>query len=294
MNYFDLHCDTLSKMNDDKTVPKENLQVSLKDNRLFEKYCQCFALWMPDELCGKEACKRAESIFPLFEKEKQAFEKQKNRKALLTMENAGFIGENTDSFALWKKRGVVAASLTWNGKNAYAHGAHCKSGGLTELGKHAVKQLENSEIILDVSHLNRDSFFDVCKISKKAFIASHSNCGRVRKNARNLTDRQIHEIVQRGGLIGICFYPPFLGKGDVFEQIYKNIVHLFTLGAENCICFGSDFDGAAMSERLDKTEKVGALYAFLQSRGIGQELLEKFFYENAEKFFKTFYKSDNL
>ena len=90
-----------------------------------------------------------------------------------------------------------------------------------------------------------------------------------------------------GGVMGICFYPDFLGRGDTFELIYAHIYHALELGGENRICFGSDFDGAKMSKELNSLEKAESLYTFLSKKGFDDELLAKIFYKNGENFFNN-------
>lgn len=101
---------------------------------------------------------------------------------------------------------------------------------------------------------------------------------------RNLDNAQLKAISERGGIIGICCYPPFLG-GDVYNGILKNIRHMLRLGLENSIAFGTDFDGGSMASQLDSTEKIPRLREFLLNNGLSEELLEKIFYSNANKFF---------
>lgn len=89
-------------------------------------------------------------------------------------------------------------------------------------------------------------------------------------------------------MIGVCFYPEFLGTKYAFEGVWRHINHLLNLGFQNNICIGSDFDGANMSPELDGVDKIRDLYAFLAARGIDGVTLDKIFFLNAENFFKNF------
>ena len=91
--------------------------------------------------------------------------------------------------------------------------------------------------------------------------------------------------------MGICFYPEFLG-GDTFESIYENIFYLCDKGYEDNIAIGSDFDGAKMDKRLDDVSKVGAIYTFLEKKGLKRTLLDKIFYINANNFIAKLDKKD--
>lgn len=109
-----------------------------------------------------------------------------------------------------------------------------------------MKELEKNRIVIDVSHLNTLGFWDLCEIAERPFLATHSNCFEICPHKRNLDDLQIREIIRRKGLIGINFYPIFInGESDAsFQEIRRHIRHILSLGGEDVIAVGSDFDGA--------------------------------------------------
>ena len=142
-------------------------------------------------------------------------------------------------------------------------------------------------MLIDVSHLNEKSFYDVAYYTDKPLIASHSNCYSLVPHKRNLKDEQLKLIIESGGLVGLCFHAPFLlgaGMGS-FEMLYRNIYRILSMGGEDTVCFGSDFDGGVPEEILGSLQKVRNLYAYLKGRGLDEEMLEKIFYKNAEKVF---------
>ena len=155
--------------------------------------------------------------------------------------------------------------------------------GLTDFGKDVIGVMNSLKIGCDLSHLNDKSFYGA--IEKAEFpLATHSNCRLVCNHPRNLNIEQIKLIAEKGGVVGLCFYPCFLGCGDVFEQLYKNIFFLCDKGYENNIAIGSDFDGAEMDKKLDRIDKLPDFYEFLRRKRLKEELLSKIFYKNAENF----------
>ena len=94
-------------------------------------------------------------------------------------------------------------------------------------------------------------------------------------------------LKEKNGLVGINFYPIFLGCENPFESIYKHLSYMLNLGLLDNIAIGSDFDGAKMSETLDSTEKIPLLYEYLDKRGINIAILDKIFYRNALNFFQN-------
>ncbi len=284
MHYTDLHCDTVNRCyKEGKSFLDGDLQINMQKAKNIENYRQYFALWLSDKPKGETAFSLCKNMLDYYEAEmKPIISKCPNISAHLSIENASALGGNLDNIAYFKERGVEMMSLTWNGENDLASGVHAK-GGLKHLGRDAVREMVRYNMTLDVSHLNERGFYEVCLIDSIKIIATHSNCHDICPHRRNLKKWQLKEIIRRGGLIGLNFYPTFLGRGRVFDKIRENIEYLLSRGGENSIAFGSDFDGAEMSEELDGVDKVGELYSYLLSFGFGEELLEKIFYSNSVK-----------
>ncbi|MCQ2440970.1 MAG: dipeptidase, partial [Clostridia bacterium] len=179
--------------------------------------------------------------------------------------------------------GITALTLTWNGENFLGGGAFSDA-PLTDLGVSVIKRLNKNKMACDLSHINRKGFYKAIEIADYPF-ASHSCCNSVFLHKRNLYDEQLKLIAEKNGVIGICFYPAFLGGENVFQKIYENIYNMLSLDLENNISIGSDFDGADMSGELKDVSYVPKLYKYLSQRGINKNILSKIFYKNADNFF---------
>ena len=119
-------------------------------------------------------------------------EKQNKFGVILGIEGLPGIGSNLDYLYLLERTGVRHIGMTWNEENAFATGQRGDvNRGLTDLGIKAVEIIENLGILLDVSHANDKTFWDIAKYSKKPFFASHSNARSLCPSMRNLTDDQI-------------------------------------------------------------------------------------------------------
>lgn len=284
MRYSDLHCDTVSRaFNEKKSFIDGDLHINMQKVENIEKYRQYFALWLSDGPEGETAFSLCNKMLDYYEKHfVPIISKCTDISAHLSMENATALCGDPYNVSYFKSRGVEIMSLTWNGENSLASGADA-AGGLKAQGREVIKEMVRENIALDVSHLNEKGFYEVCLIDSVKIIASHSNCYDICPHRRNLKEWQIKELIGRDSLIGLNFYPLFLGKGkiEVFEKIKNNIEYLLQLGGEDNIAFGSDFDGAKMSPRLDGIDKVAELYEYLLSFGFSEELLEKIFYKNA-------------
>lgn len=280
MNFFDLHCDTPTECyNSKKAFLRNDLAVSYQKGIAFDNWYQCFAIWIDERLYNPYTYYK--NVLLDFNN------KLKGTKSpltpLLTVEGGSLLEDKAERVYELKNDGVTALTLTWNGENRIASGAYA-SGGLKPFGADVIRMLNECRIATDLSHLNRESFFDTVEIAQYP-IATHSCCDKIHTHIRNLTDEQIDILVQKKGIIGLCLYPLFLGEGDVFINVYKHLYHLLDKGYENNIAIGSDFDGAVMSNELSDVSKIPLLYEKLLAFGIEDTTLHKIFYKNAYDFF---------
>lgn len=299
MKFFDLHCDTIGECSNNKfSLRNNNLHIDLERAKDFESYTQVFAIWIPDELRKVFAVEHFNKAVDYFYKEIEKnndlislYNDNKSTpiKAILAVEGASACGGTIDGIHHLYDKGVNIITLTWNAKNEIGSGAFSE-GGLTPFGKEFIKEAENLGITLDVSHLNRQGFFEFAQIAQKPFIASHSNANIVNNEfgkKRNLDKEQIEIIKERNGLIGLNFCRDFIEdeNADGIDALQRQIEYFISLGCENIIAFGSDYDGCPVHTDISGIEKIPSVYNALENRGIDKNILKKLFWENAEKFF---------
>jgi membrane dipeptidase len=303
MKLFDLHCDTIGECYKNKlSLRRSVLNVSLDKAKEIERYTQVFAVWIPDELRGKSAtdyfnnvcdyyCKELELGKDLIVNFADAKKDEKRVKAILAIEGGAALAGDTENIYKVYEKGVRILTLTWNAKNEIASGAFCENGGLTSFGKDVLKRMEKLKMVIDVSHLNRESFFDVAENTTLPFIASHSNADIVETNAgrkRNLTDEQIEIIKERNGLIGLNFYKEFLDVDNKtgVDALKVHLDYLLNKGCENIIALGLDFDGCDLSDGITGLESMDSVYNSLINDGFSKTLIDNMFCYNAERFFR--------
>ncbi len=136
---------------------------------------------------------------------------------LIGIEGGTAIEKNLDNINAFYEMGVRYIGLTWNNSNFISTSAKDeteagKSGGLSEFGIQVIKRMNETGMLIDVSHLSEKGFWDVIENSTSPVIASHSNCYSINPHFRNLTDEQIAAIAKNGGYIGINFYDKFLDR----------------------------------------------------------------------------------
>ncbi len=306
MRVIDLHCDTLYK----KTV--NNTPLDSRDNECQlcrikgDRKLQCYAIWLPDSLSGDEAeqlffkaaddlkreCKRLDiSFLKSFKGIKEQFEKNQNS-AVLTVENSTALNSKLENVKKFASLGIKMMTLTWNAENPLGGGVESENGkGLTEFGKAVVREMEDSGIIVDISHASQELYYDVAENARRPFVASHSNAFSVTAHKRNLTDEQFEIIRKSGGIVGLNFHNAFLNDNPekaCVNDILRHAEHFLSLGGENTICFGSDFDGGTLPSDIKNSSVYAEILELMLKQGYKEALIEKIFYRNALNFFENF------
>lgn len=150
------------------------------------------------------------------------------------MENGLPIQKDLSLLRLFYDMGIRYMTLTHAGNNEICDSCAPKEkrwNGLSPFGKKVVKEMNRLGMVIDVSHISDDSFYDVLKYSKKPVVATHSCCRAIANLPRNMTDQMIKDLAEHDGVIQINFYPPFLNKEyadqfwplcDAFEEAEKN------------------------------------------------------------------------
>ncbi|WP_255467440.1 dipeptidase [Raoultibacter phocaeensis] len=323
MRIFDLHCDTLDRLAlhaskeyppfapQDKAVPHERMS-SLVDNDAHISldvigayaWCQCFAVFVPDELRGDAAWDFFEYVRAYFDAQMAAHANRVEQvrdarripevlesgktAALLTVEGGAFFdGTSLERIERIAQAGVRMLTLTWNGENAVGSG-HDTTQGLTAYGKRVVAALEGEKIVVDVSHLNDRGFSDVCDVATRPFAASHSNARAVCGHKRNLTDAQIRAIAEAGGIVGLNFCTQFLSEAHADpsrDDVLRHIDRICEVGGEDVLALGSDYDGCDVPSWLVPASKVGSLHALIADH-FGRRMADKACFDNALAFFE--------
>lgn len=299
MKIFDLHCDTAGECyNQGVSLFSNDLHLSIERAAQYDEYTQLFAVWIPDELRGNDAVEYFNNVADNFYKELERYKdyitvygkgSKTPVKAILTVEGGSACGGTIEGLKSLYEKGVRVITLTWNSQNEIASGAFSE-GGLSDFGKEFVRTAEELGIVLDVSHLNRQSFFEFAEFARKPFIASHSNADIVNNDygrKRNLTKEQIDIIKNVKGIVGLNYYTEFIEDTKAYgvDALCRQIDYFCENGYEDIVALGSDYDGCRINEELRGVEKLAEVYQKLLDRGYTEELLNKLFWKNAEDFF---------
>ncbi len=216
-------------------------------------------------------------------------------RAILSIEGGEACCGSCEILQLYARLGVKAMTLVWNHPNELGYpalGHHYNELGLTEQGFSMIKQMNDSHIAIDVSHLNEKGFWDCIHTSQVPIFASHSNAYALRPHPRNLTDDQIKAIIEQEGYIGLNFNPPFLCESSqgTLSDIIRHARHILDLGGENVLGFGSDFDGVdALPIGMKGVQHFPMLQQAFFDAGIQGHLLDKISHQNLVRYLSQFY-----
>lgn len=302
MRLFDLHCDTLYKTyTENKSLISNDCCISFERGKAFDKWIQCMAVWIPDEVRGEAAVNLVENCCEFLQNElknNNGSVKQIDTlsdivgkaNVILTLEGGACLGGKIENVQRFRNMGARIMTLTWNGSCELGDGAEAKhSKGLSDFGKEVVKEMERCGIVVDVSHASDRLFYDVVQIAQRPIIATHSNSRSICPHKRNLTDEQFNIIAKSGGIVGLNFHKYFLSDNNwSVSDIIKHAEYFLSLGGENSIAIGSDFDGAEMPDDIVSMEDLHKIFNAFGKLNYSDTLIDKLFFKNAYNFFQSF------
>lgn len=286
--------------------------VSLEKMRAGGVLAQCFAIYIPT---GSEALEEGLTLGPyeyylealgVYRRELEenaglirpalcAAHIAQNRSrgfmsSVLTVEDAVLLEGDASRLERLYADGVRMMSLCWNYENELAfpnsRDEAIMSRGLKPFGFECVERMNALGMAVDVSHLSAGGFRDVAQHSKKPFAASHSCAAALCGHPRNLSDAQLRILADRGGVVGVNFYPAFLSEDEdgSVQHILRHMEHIYNTAGIDCLCIGSDFDGFGMECEIDGCEKLPRLRRELERRFSPSEL-DRICHLNALRFF---------
>jgi membrane dipeptidase len=189
--------------------------------------------------------------------------------------------------------GLRSLGPVWSRPNLFGDGVPFRfpsspdiGGGLTDLGRELVRRCNHLNILVDLSHLTEQGFWDVAKVTDAPLVASHSNAHAVCPHSRNLTDRQLAAIRESGGLAGVNLATGFLradGRRDAdtpLADVVRHVDHLVEHLGIDGVGIGSDFDGATVPAPIADAAGLPELIAALRQRGYDEPSLRKIAHEN--------------
>jgi membrane dipeptidase len=189
-----------------------------------------FSVWIPSKVTGPEAVHRAlEQIAAVREQvhkhardivlattagEIREAHKKGQIAALLGVEGGHMINSDLAVLGKYAALGVRYMTLTHSGNDEWADSSTDKAvhNGLSDYGKHVVRELNRLGVMVDISHVSDKTFSDALAISKAPMIASHSSCRAICDAPRNMTDEMMKALAAKGGVVHINYHVGFLSQ----------------------------------------------------------------------------------
>lgn len=323
MKYIDMHCDTLMDFakSDDYNIYSNDKMIDFLKLQKGECAVQFFAMFMPPTQYMKRdektltddeyidylskgfynSLKEHNDIIAFAANYDDIIKNEKENKisAILTIEDGRSVNNNFERLKSFYDLGVRLISLTWNFENCFGFPNSTEpqimNQPLKDFGKEAVEVMNDMGIIIDVSHLSDGGFYDVATLTKKPFVASHSDCRSIANHPRNLTDDMIKILADKGGVSGINFYADFLisDKDErenkshaLIDDMIIHIDHFVNCGGIDCVALGSDFDGIETTVEIKDASMMQNLFYKLSKHGYSDDAIEKIAYKNALRVIK--------
>lgn len=218
---------------------------------------------------------------------------------ILSMEGADPIVDPSHA-EFWFRQGLRIVGLSHYGQSAYAHGTGSE-GGLTAAGRDLLRALEDLGMILDLTHLADEAFWEAIDGFRGPVLASHNNCRSITPGQRQFSDDQIRKIIERNGIIGVAFDAWMLAPGwtedrssrapILLENAIDHIDRICQIaGNTRHIAIGSDLDGGFGTEQtpddMNTIADLQRLQPMLAARGYRADDIERIFHANWMNFFR--------
>ena len=322
MKVVDMHCDTIGELWKAEKAGKpislrsNSLHIDLEKMRNGDYLLQNFAMFVfmgreKDPLVNvlemidvynRAMAENADIIGPVLNYE----DIEKNRAAgklsgMLTIEEGAVLKGNPYVVRSLYQLGVRMLTLTWNFENEigypntivkakdYDPSRHY---GLKPEGIEIVREMNRVGMIVDVSHLGDDGFWDVVKYCDGPFVASHSNARAVCNHTRNMTDDMIRALADKGGVMGLNFCGDFLNPNGKSrgEDMVRHAKHIINVGGSDILGLGTDYDGIDGDLELDHCDKMPLLAQEMDRQGFSTQQIEKIYHGNVLRLYREVLK----
>ena len=232
---IDSHIDTIQRvlvMRDDLGKRHNVGDVDIPRLREGGMHAPFFAFWVPVFFRGAEAVRRTldlrDAMQSVLDSHKDQIElattaadirrivKAGKISAFLTIEGGHAIDDDLGVLRMYYQLGIRSMTLTHARNTNWADSANDTPAhhGLTDFGKEVVREMNRLGMLVDLSHVSDETYYDALSVTSKPVIVSHSSMRAISNVARNVTDDMLCALAKNGGVIGICFGMGFIHPKD--------------------------------------------------------------------------------
>ncbi len=284
--FFDLHADVLFDVLDKSQYSMDDMVLKHLNEQLEGQITGGFwMLYFPNDydydidLAVNVILRRLED-----------HEEVSKRNIILGFEGLGKI-ESLEHLETMFDQGFKIATLTWNDVNKWATGTFTNTDrGLTSDGILLVQKMEELGMIIDVSHANERTFYDIFDNTEGVLIASHSNAYTLAENERNLTDDQLKKIAERNGVVGVTTIEHYISTNPTNQNVSGMVDHIDyivdLIGIDH-VAIGFDFvdylDDASNIDDVSNETMAYVVKDELVRTGYTEEEIQKIMYLNVNR-----------
>jgi membrane dipeptidase len=200
-------------------------------------------------------------------------QRQRKLGIILSFESAEMLNGQAAALELFRNLGVRVMQLSYNRTSPFAAGVmEPTAGGLTALGRDAVREMNRLGVAIDLSHANPATTVDVLALSAEPVVMTHAGCAAVHAHPRNKTDEQLRALAAKGGVVGIYDLPYLTAspRQPTVDDYMAHMEHALQVAGEDHVGVGSDVGiapldtspaGMAEIERNTKERRAAGLAA---------------------------------
>ena len=206
-------------------------------NKAFEETVSSIAYWEKELLQHPDFLIKIRSLDDIYQAKKD-----KKLGIIFGFQDTTMFGNNLDLIDTFYNLGVRIVQLTYNLRNLVGDGCLLPdAGGLTKLGKDIVEKLNDTGILIDLSHCSTKTTHDGIVNSKKPVAITHSGCKSVYNHPRSKRDEELKMMAKSGGVVGIYMMPFLNAKGQpTSDHLLAHIEHAINVCGEDHVGIGSD------------------------------------------------------
>jgi len=291
---FDTHCDTVYELcKRGLGFDNKETHINLRGSKKYDTYKQVFAVWSDNKRTPEQNWDDYQKVRDLYNSSILPL-KSEAFLPILAVEGGALLNGDLGRLDSMKNDGVTMMTAVWK-DDCCIGGAHNTRNGLTSFGRDAVLKMLDIGIVPDVSHASDRMTYEILELAylqSKPVCASHSNSRTVRSHTRNLTDEAFGLIKKSGGLTGISLCCDHLEDTDLrhadLTSIIRHIEHYMSLGGQDTVCLGCDFDGIdRLPDGFTGLESLPLIKNELIRLNYGEALVDKILYSNADRFFSS-------
>lgn len=224
--------------------------------------------------------------------------------ALMGIEGGHAIEDSLSALRQFYKLGIRYMTLTHTNTNNWADSAggisvqaEKRHGGLSDFGKEVVAEMNRLGMMVDISHVGDETFWDVIEVTKSPVIASHSSCRALTNVPRNLTDDMLRAVAKNNGVVMVNFYNGFINteyakpgapaptqaaQTATLDMLMAHFEQVIKVAGINHVGIGSDFDGVdgLLPPGMEDISKLPTITYELLKRGYSEADVKKVLGEN--------------